>query len=107
MKKVLTCILSFVPLISTVLMGVTLAIFGIASEEGMLYGSAEDAMIIGLLVIMLFYVIAMFGIMIYFIVITCKNPNLSTGMKILWCFLHYQFNALAFPVYWFIYILRE
>lgn len=107
MKKVITCILSIIPLIGTILMAIAMVAFGIASEEGMLYGSAEDVMIIGLLLISIFYVIAMFGIMIYFIVITYKNPNLPTGMKIMWCFFHYQFNAFSFPVYWFIYILRE
>lgn len=107
MKKVITCILSFIPLVFTVLMTIAMVSFGIALDQGAFYGTMEDVVVIGLFIFIILYLIAVFGIMIYFIVITCKNPNLSTGMKVLWCFLHYQFNAFAFPVYWFIYILRE
>lgn len=107
MKKVLTCILSIIPMIATVIMGLAMAVLGIASEEGLLYGSTEDVAVLLMLVFMILYLIAMFGIMIYFIVISCKNPMLPTGMKVLWCFLHYQFNVFAFPVYWFLYIRKE
>jgi len=107
MKKVLTCILSIIPLIATVIMTMAMVFLGIASEEGLLYGSSEDIAVLLLFLFMILYLIAMFGIMIYFIVISCKNPMLSTGMKVLWCFLHYQFNVFAFPVYWFLYIRKE
>ncbi len=107
MKKVFTFILSIIPLIATVIYTVALVIFGIASEEGMIYGSAEDIVVLLMLGFTLLFVAALFGVMIYFIVHACRNPQLATGMKVCWCFLHYQFNVFVFPVYWFIYLRKE
>lgn len=107
MKKVISCILSFVPLVGTGFMTIAMVAFGIAHQEGMLYGRTEDMVMLTLFIITLVFVLCMYGFIIYYIVKTCKNSLLSAGMKIFWCFMHYQFNALAFPVYWFMYIRHE
>ena len=107
MKKVFTCILSILPMIAMFLYTVGLVALGIASEEGLVYGSTEDVFVLLMFVLTIFLLIVVFGVMIYFIIHACRNPQLVTGMKVCWCFLLYQFNVFVFPVYWFIYLRKE
>ena len=107
MKKAITCILSFLPMIATVLYVVAIIAMSIISEEFYLTDSVETILVLLMLVFSLAFIVAVFGVMIYFIVHACKSPNLETGMKVLWVFLLYQFNLFALPVYWFIYMRRE
>lgn len=37
----------------------------------------------------------------------CKNENLDTGMKVLWCFLFAFFSLITCPIYWGIYKRKE
>lgn len=42
-----------------------------------------------------------------FCVYACTNPNLDTGMKVLWCFLFAFFSLITCPIYWGIYRRKE
>lgn len=106
MKKVLSCILSFLPL---VMMALTFLVFFIAIlifGEGTM-SSGESVLMIGLILFELIGVALTYVIMIWYMIKTCKNPGFTTGTKVLWCLLLYFFNLFVFPVYWFLYIRKE
>lgn len=42
-----------------------------------------------------------------FCIYACKNENLDTGMKVLWCFLFAFFSLITCPIYWCIYKRKE
>ena len=107
MKKVMSCIMSFLPLVSMIIVIAILVTFGISIDNNIYLGSAERTVVIGLTIIMLLYIGFMTGVIIYYIVKACRNSQLSTGMKVFWCFMFYQFNVFVFPVYWFMYIRKE
>ncbi len=106
MKKGLSCILSFLPLVMIVLTFVVLfAMLMIFGEGTMTTG--QTILMIGLLIFELIGVILTFVMMIWYMIKTYKNPEFTTGMKILWFALLYCFNLFAFPVYWFMYVRKE
>ena len=107
MKKVLTFILAVLPAIIGFFYTISLIALGVSVAEGWVYGVTEDILVLLMLVLTLVLLVFLFGAMIYFFVDTCRNKKISGGMKILWCFLHYQFNAFAFPVYWFLYLRKD
>jgi len=105
MKKVLSCILSFLP-------GITFIIAAIAGLYMSFFASgpmSTGETIFALLMVGFAFVavILTYGVMIYYIVKTCKNPQLSGGMKILWVALLYCLNVLVFPIFWFMYLKNE
>lgn len=107
MNKVLSCILSFMP--AVLVFGALLMFFVfylIAGDESTMT-AAETIIAFLILGIEFIGVILTFVLMVWYMVKACKNPYLSTGMKVLWCFLLYFFNLFIYPVFWFIYIRKE
>lgn len=106
MKKVLSCLLSFLPLILTmvplVIMMILVAIYG----DKQLHG-AEAVLAFSLLGAVVIGVILTFVLMVWYMIKTWKDFYLSTGMKILWTALLYCCNIFVFPVYWFVCIRHE
>lgn len=106
MNKVLSCILSFLP--AVLIFSSLLAFFACYMIFGEGTMTAFETILAFLIIGVEFIgVILTFVIMIWYIVKVFKNPELSTGMKILWCFLLYSFNLFIYPVFWFIYIRNE
>ncbi len=103
MKKSMSCILSFVPLVTLVLAVIVMCLLFFVEE-----GSAL-MMIIGLIGALIALATSTTGVvlMVIYMIKACKNPALSTGMKVLWCALLYCFNIFVFPIYWFMYIGKE
>lgn len=52
-------------------------------------------------------IISVIPMILYFMVLACKNPTLHAAYKGMWCALFYCLNVWAFPVYWFLYIRTE
>lgn len=108
MKKVLSCILSFVPLVmyvALILLTIPVAIFAGAEVQG-----TEIVVLVAVIfvvVLSILFTVSTFGVMIYFIVLTVRSQNLDSSMKIMWCVLLYFLNVYFFPVYWFVYIRRD
>ena len=105
-KKALSCILSFLPV---VMIASTLIVFLIAFlifGEGTM-STGEIILMIGLLLFELLGVALTFFMMIWYMIKTFKNPAFSTGTKVLWCILLYCFNMFVFPVYWFLYVRKD
>lgn len=106
MKKVVSCCLSFVPAVMIFLTFVVLLLAMMFLDEGPM-NTGEVILMFGFLLFDLIGVVMTFVMMIWYMIKTCKNPEFSTGMKILWCALLYCFNLIAFPVYWFMYVRKE
>lgn len=107
MNKTLSGILAFVPLAAMSSLLVAMIYMGINFGDAAYLTSAERVLLILTFIYMLACTALSFGFVAYYIVKTIRNPQLSTGMKVLWCFMHYQFNAFVFPIYWFLYIRHE
>ena len=106
MKKVVSCILSFLPLVMIFLtMVVFFLSYFIVGEGTMTAG--ETIFMLGLVLFTLIGVVLTFVMMVWYMIKACKNPEFSTGIKVLWCVLLYCFNLVAFPVYWILYIRKE
>lgn len=109
MKKILSCLLSFLPLVLFAI----IMFYIIFSEISPLFWETTEPpfWFVFLEVFMLIFgvlmVIAVYAVMIYYIVIACRSPYLDTSMKTLWCILLYLLNALVFPVFWFVVIRKE
>ncbi len=106
MNKVLSCILCFLPGVLFWSSCVPLMGYVFAEDRGM---SIEPT---GLFIILILLgsflaVIAVYGVMIWLIIKTVKNPSLDTPLKVVWCICLYMFNMCMFPIYWFIYIRKE
>ena len=75
--------------------------------SSMLLGIFGIVMMIGWLsfsyITIVFSMIDMFVFCVY----ACTNPNLDTGMKVLWCFLFAFFSLITCPIYWCIYKRKE
>ncbi len=106
MKKVLSCILSFLPLLLIAFVIIAYIVAVLVIGEGIMTTPEIIAMIC-LLAVAVVAVILTFVLMIWYMIKACKNPDLSTGMKVLWCALLYCFNLLIYPVFWFMYIRKE
>lgn len=106
MKKALSCILSFLPLVmiagTFIVLFIAILVFG----EGTM-STGEIILMIGLILFELLGVALTFFMMIWYMIKTFKNPGFTTGMKVLWCILLYCFNLFVFPVYWFLYVRKE
>lgn len=97
----MTGLLAFLPIIFFAISLVLVFVFA------MMYGAEEtlsgSEMIFPIIMILFAFgaVILVYGAMIVFIIMACKNPGLSTGWKIGWACIFYFCNVFAFPVYWF------
>lgn len=105
MKKVLSCILSFIPAISLFIAIVTIIVFSIKAETNVNFFDLYLVILMSALVILA--VVSCYAVMIFYMVKACKNPNLTTGTKVLWCVLLYFLNIFIFPVFWFKYLKNE
>lgn len=107
MKKVLSCLLSFLPGVSLFLALILMLIFSINAT---FTNTAVDMNVSSFIFIFLmmglciFSVIITFTVMVLYIIRAVKLPQLSSGMKLLWVFLLYYFNVFSYPVFWFLYI---
>ncbi len=105
MKKTLTCIAAFTPIVGVVL-GFVLMIIGMFLTE-----TPSESM--GLVLSIAAFVMVLIGVImcwvdiIWFIILAVKNPQLESTMKLVWGILLYMFNIFVFPVYWFMYIRKE
>lgn len=107
MNKTLSAILSFAPLVLLIIACAGLFITSFAlGMDNELVGGALVAMIL-ILICEIVAVIATFGMMIWYIIKTCKNPNFTSGEKVLWVILLYMLNVFVFPVYWFMFVKNE
>ncbi len=106
MKKALSCILSFLPLVMIVTTFIVLLACMIIFGEGTM-STGETILAMGLIIFELIGVALTFFMIVWYMIKTCKKPEFSIGMKILWCALLYCFNMIAFPVYWFLYVRKE
>lgn len=106
MKKALSCILSFLPLILTMgplfILMILTAIYGDKTLHG-----AEVVFAFALLAAVVIGVILTFVMMVWYIIKTWKDFYLSTGMKILWTALLYCCNIFVFPIFWFLYVRHD
>lgn len=106
MNKVLSCVLCFLPAVLFVVSIAMIIIFSVVVGEGTVAGASAIFAIIMLLTAVL-CVVAVYGVMIWLIIKTCKNGNITGGMKAAWVVMLYLLNIFVFPVYWFIYIRCE
>ena len=105
MKKVVSCILSFLPGI-LLLISLMSVIYISLYMEGEIRGE-DMALAISMIVTSLLAVIACFGVMIFYAVKVYRNSQMSSGTKIVWYICLYFFNVFVFPVFWFMYIRKE
>lgn len=119
MKKFWEGVLAFGPLICLVIsiacivlvyvglfvMVIYAEIIGADPDEfsSMLLGIFEIVMMIGWLGFFYLTIIFCMFDTFLFCVYACTNPNLDTGMKVLWCFLFAFFSLITCPIYWCIY----
>ena len=101
MNKKIIGILSFLPLISFIIGYAGLFAANIVMGTKGAPDSLLATVMIIAMVFMLIAVISVFAIMIWFIILTCKNPNLSGGKKAMWIVLLYCCNIITFPIYYF------
>lgn len=106
MNKALSCILCFLP---GVLFTIALVMIGMCSiaTGGTMAGSVSAIFIILMMLASLLSVIAVYAVMIWLMIKTFKNPNITGGVKVVWTIMLYALNMLVFPIYWFVYIRRE
>lgn len=105
MKKILSCMLSFLPGILLLVSFITAFLFTIFGNDPL--STFETVLAFLMMGLAILAVILTYGVMIYYIVKACKNPQLSGGMKALWVVLLYCFNVFVFPVFWFMYLKNE
>ncbi len=109
MKKILSCLLSFLPL---VLFAISMFFIFFMEISSLFWETTEPPfwfvfLAVFMVIFTLLMVIAVYAVMIYYIVIACRSPYLDTSMKALWCILLYLLNVLVFPVFWFVVIRKE
>ena len=106
MSKKLAAFLCWLPFVMMFLVFVPWIAVSIMMNTGVI---AESTAIPILLIIMLFifvWVASVWGVMIWLIIRTVKNPIMSTGVKVAWGFGLYMLNVIAFPIYWFVVIRK-
>ncbi len=110
MKKVVSCILSFLPGILIVVGMITLIIITGLQNSGIDTGVFVTVLQILALLIEMVGWLTGFVLMIIYVVKTIKNKNLSVGMKILWCALLIYLSVFFYvilPIYWFVVLRKE
>ncbi|MBO5087733.1 MAG: hypothetical protein J6C01_03575 [Lachnospiraceae bacterium] len=107
MNKKLSCFLCWLPLVLMILVCGPLMFISIGMDAGVIPEEVAVPILILLLLGSILFVVAVWGVMIWLIVKTVKNPTMDTGMKVAWGFGLYMLNVFAFPVYWFMHIKNE
>lgn len=123
MKKFWEGVLAFGPLICLVIsiacivlvyvglfvMVINAEIIGADPDEfsSMLLGIFGIVMMIGWLGFFYLTIIFCMFDTFLFSIYACKNENLDTGTKVLWCFLFAFFSLITCPIYWGIYKRKE
>lgn len=105
MKKVLSCILSFLPLIT--LFGAVLGIFVFMLFTTDPMSDVEIFFAILMVAGAFVAVFLTYFVMIWYIVKICKRKDIQIAVKVIWCICLYYFNVFSFPVFWFMYIRNE
>lgn len=108
MNKGLSALLCFSPIVVYLLVSVPLMVLTVGVEMGTI---PEDDFSVTfallLLVGALVLVVLVYGVMIWLIVKSVKNPMMSTTEKVVWSICLYMFNVVAYPIYWIVYIRKE
>lgn len=107
MNKKLSCFLCWMPLVLMFLVCGPLMFVSIGMDMGVISEEVAVPLLLLLLLGSVLLVVAVFGVMIWLIIKTVKNPVMDTGTKVAWGFGLYMLNVFAFPVYWFMYIRNE
>lgn len=105
MKKAMSCLLSFLPLIFLIIS--MIGIIKLAAVESQTLYGAEALGAMFYVFCAFVAVVLCYGVMIWYIIKTCKNPEFTTGTKVGWGVALYFLNVFVFPVYWFMYISKE
>lgn len=109
-KKTLSCILSFLPMVLIISYIVISIVITAVESTGYSMGT------VGVIFTVLALLIGIAGfilggvLVIVYIVKTIKNNNLSVGIKVLWCWLLFQMSVFFFailPIYWFVVLRKE
>lgn len=101
MKKKLTGILAFAPIILFIASIILFAIVWINhGDEPEIVGSARIGLVI-IVIGMVLAVILTFAAIITFIIMACINKEFSASKKVLWVILLYLLNMFVFPIYWY------
>ena len=101
MKKTLTGIMAFAPLVLLVLTFVIpFAMIAAGDDLGM--GLGIFSMIVPVLCVLLTFVD-----IIWFIVIACRKSHWDTTQKVIWGIVLYCLNIVAFPFFWWLAILKD
>jgi len=105
MKKVITLIISVIPMILMMLTFIFMFVFACVTSNPM---TTFDMIMANIMILFAFFMgVFIWGDMIFFMVLACKNPSLHAAYKAMWCALFYCLNIWAFHVYWFLYIRTE
>ncbi len=107
MKKGLSCLLCWLPLVLFCCSYIPLIIVSIMGEMGIVEDSTLGLLMIFILFGVILSVVAVYGVMIWLIIKTVKNATLDTAAKVLWSIGLYALNMLIFPIYWFVLIRKE
>ncbi len=104
MKKVLSCLLSFLPLLFYLFLYVVIIVFSIViGATGWTMNDAGGVISVILMVVYaILVVISVWTVMISDIVKVFKNKEWSPETKLLWCLILFFCNFWAFPVFWFV-----
>ena len=103
MKKVLTCFLSLIPLLSYVGIFILMIPFCFLVEyidPNMDYVISYIFLAV-LAIYLLLMIASVYAVMIRDIILICRNKEVKTETKIIWCIAFYFFNMFSFPVFWF------
>ena len=103
MKKTLSCILSFLPLILIIFYFLIMII----NSPVMASSQTDSPVFIFLGVIFMLQLISTYAVMFWIIYKACTNPKLTGEHKAVWVVLLFFFHIIANPVYWFIYMRNE
>ncbi len=123
MKKFWEAVLAFGPLTTSIISVGCIALFEIGILFLAIYAAMTgtdpeefSSMLLGIFAIVMmlgwlgfFYLTIIFCMFdtFLFCIYACKNENLDTGMKVLWCFLFIFFSPITCPIYWGIYKRKE
>lgn len=87
MKKVITLIISVIPMILMMLTFIFIFVFACVTSNPMT--TFDIIMANSLILFELFMGVFIWGDMIFFMVLACKNPSLHAAYKAMWCALFY------------------
>ncbi len=104
MKKVLSCIFSFLPLVFVLTAGalkLTFSYIDIIYEDSAVYKTA-----IMILLLVIAGITALVDTIV-FVVKAMKNKRIESDMRVIWAACIVLFGMFAYPVYWIVYLRTE